>query len=124
MREGVTKCKVAKLPFLWSKSELAYQAAPGLSTRRRKLAAEAGICGEWNLSASLSSAQRKRAKVKMTGKTSPQKRFLGQMKASFALHDSFAHFRPYWDMTTIHEILGHLSRLYLSLSLYIIYSFF
>jgi hypothetical protein len=94
MREGVTKCKVAKLQSLRSKSELAYQAAPGLSTRRRKLAAEAGICGEWNLSTSLFSAQRKRAKVKKTGQTSPQKRFLGQMKASFALHDSFAHFRP------------------------------
>jgi hypothetical protein len=94
MRERVTKCKVANLPFLWKKPELASQAAPVLSTWRRKLAIEAGICGEWNPSDSLFSAQRERAKVKMTSKTLPQKRFLGQMKAYFAPHDSLAHFRP------------------------------
>jgi len=36
----------------------------------------------------------KRAKVEMTGENSPQKSFSGQMKASFALHNSFAHIGP------------------------------
>jgi hypothetical protein len=40
----------------------------------------------------------------MTGENSPQKSFLGQMKASFALHDSFAHFRPFMEAAARHYL--------------------
>jgi hypothetical protein len=95
MRERVTKCKVADLTFHHCRAKVAAEAISPRSTRSRKLVAETPFCCESNPSHCIFSAQTKRANVKMTGENSPQKSFSGQMKAYFALHNSFAHFRPF-----------------------------
>ena len=73
MREAGMKCRVVSLPFLCGTSQSASQAPLAPPTRRRKLAADANFCCQFRLYHYVFSAQIKRVKVKMNGKTRTRK---------------------------------------------------
>jgi len=73
MREADMECKVVLLLLLYKTYHAALQAVLVVSTHRRKLAAETLIGCQFTLCYCAFSAQRKRAKVRIHGESSPQK---------------------------------------------------